>query len=234
MSARTFVQLSAAGLTCSLLITGCAKHADFLEVRDQVATIAKTQDQEQKRFEAIQRRVESLERVREPEGGKIRLDEAMTRLQKLEARLGKIEETQIAQAAQLRSDQVLAESARQARVAKPSGPAPEVPTIVPGVPSITPTSAFNLAYNDYLNGKYDLAVSGFQRFIKDFPSTSLTPNAHYWLGESYYAQKDYIRAIQSFDHVVNEYPGNEKVPLRCSNWDCRRPKRATRPSRASI
>ena len=88
---------------------------------------------------------------------------------------------------------------------------------MPGVPSITPTSAFNLAYNDYLNGKFDLAVSGFQRFIKDFPSTSLTPNAHYWLGESYYGQKDYIRAMQSFEHVVNEYAGNEKVPPHSSS-----------------
>ncbi|MCE3222118.1 MAG: putative Tol-Pal system protein YbgF [Nitrospira sp.] len=200
-----------AGLACGLFLSGCAKHADFLEIREQMSIIAKTQDQEQKRFEAMQRRLESLERVREPEGGKIRLDDAQARLQKLEARLAKIEETQFAQAASVRSDVAMAEATRQARVTKPSGPL-DPPTIVPGVPSITPTSAFNLAYNDYLNGKFDLAVSGFQRFIKDFPSTSLTPNAHYWLGESYYGQKDYIRAIQSFEHVVNEYAGNEKVP----------------------
>ena len=83
---------------------------------------------------------------------------------------------------------------------------------MPGVPTITPTSAFNLAYNDYLNGKYDLAVAGFQRFVKDFPGTSLTPNAYYWLGESSYQQKDYVRAIQSFEYLSTEYPGNEKVP----------------------
>ncbi|MEP7152091.1 MAG: tol-pal system protein YbgF [Nitrospira sp.] len=200
-----------AGLACGLLLSGCAKHADFLEIRDQVSIIAKTQDQEQKRFEAMQRRLESLERVREPEGGKLRLDDAQARLQKLEGRLAKIEEAQLVQAASMRSDLAIAEATRQARVTKPSGPL-DPPSIVPGVPSITPTSAFNLAYNDYLNGKFDLAVSGFQRFIKDFPSTSLTPNAHYWLGESYYGQKDYIRAMQSFEHVVNEYAGNEKVP----------------------
>jgi tol-pal system protein YbgF len=200
-----------AGLACGLLFSGCAKHADFLEIRDQISVIAKTQDQEQKRFEAMQRRLESLERVREPEGGKLRLDDAQARLQKLEARLAKVEEAQLAQAASLRSDMAIAEATRQARASKPPGPL-DVPSIVPGVPSITPTSAFNLAYNDYLNGKFDLAVSGFQRFIKDFPSTSLTPNAHYWLGESYYGQKDYIRAMQSFEHVVNEYAGNEKVP----------------------
>ena len=69
-----------AGLSCGLLLSGCAKHADFLEIRDQISTIAKTQDQEQKRFEAMQRRLESLERVREPEGGKLRLDDAQARL----------------------------------------------------------------------------------------------------------------------------------------------------------
>ena len=200
-----------ATLACGLVVAGCAKHADFLEIRDQLSIIARAQDQEQKRFEAMQRRLESLERVREPEGGKLRLDEALARLQKLEGRLAKIEEAQLAQAASIRSDVALAEASRQARTSKPSGPI-EVPSIIPGVPSITPTSAFNLAYNDYLNGKFDLAVGGFQHFIKDFPSTSLTPNAHYWLGESYYGQKDYIRAMQSFEHVVNEYAGNEKVP----------------------
>jgi tol-pal system protein YbgF len=200
-----------AGLACGLLLAGCAKHADFLEIREQMTIIAKTQDQEQKRFEAMQRRLESLERVREPEGGKLRLDDAQARLQKLEGRLAKMEEAQLAQSASMRSDLAIAEATRQARATKPAGPL-DLPSIVPGVPSITPTSAFNLAYNDYLNGKFDLAVSGFQRFIKDFPSTSLTPNAHYWLGESYYGLKDYIRAIQSFEHVVNEYAGNEKVP----------------------
>ena len=69
-----------AGLTCGLVLAGCAKHADFLEIRDQVSIIARTQYQEQKRFEAMQRRLESLERVREPEGGKLRLDDALARL----------------------------------------------------------------------------------------------------------------------------------------------------------
>jgi hypothetical protein len=88
--------------------------------------------------------LESLERVREPEGGKLRLDDALARLQKLEGRLAKIEETQLAQAASIRSDLALAEANRQARVSKPSGPALTRRPSCPGVPSITPTSAFNL------------------------------------------------------------------------------------------
>ena len=30
----------------------------------------------------------------------------------------------------------------------------------------TPTASFNLAYNDYLKGNYDLAVAGFESFLR--------------------------------------------------------------------
>ena len=94
----------ATGFLAGLLVSGCAKHADFLEVRDQLLTISKTQEQEQKRMEAMQRRLESLERVREPEISKQpRNDDAGARLQKLEARLARMEEAQAAQAAALKS-----------------------------------------------------------------------------------------------------------------------------------
>jgi tol-pal system protein YbgF len=85
------------------------------------------------------------------------------------------------------------------------------PPSLAGTPGISPTSAFNLAYNDYLNGRYDLAVTGFQRFLKDFPATSLAPNAYYWMGESYFSLKDYPHATQAFQKVVNDHPRSEKV-----------------------
>ncbi len=91
-------------------------------------------------------------------------------------------------------------------------PVPEAPPVLPGTPGLSPTSAFNLAYNDYLNGRYDLAVAGFERFLKDFPSTSLTANAHYWIGESHYSLKDYRKAMQAFEVVIHDYPKSEKVP----------------------
>ena len=192
-----------------LLVTGCARHADFVDLRDRLATVSKTQDQDHQRLDAMQRRLESLERVKDAEPIKPRLDEVNARLQKLENRLAKLEDGQGQTTTRVEPAPV--EQGRPAKPQKP-GTAGDTQTIVPGVPAITPTSAFNLAYNDYLNGKYDLAVAGFQRFVKDFPGTSLTPNAYYWLGESYYQQKDYVRAIQTFEYVATEYPGNEKVP----------------------
>lgn len=189
-------------------LAGCAKHADFVELREQLSTVSRSQDQDHQRVDAVLRRLESVERVRDAESSKPRIDELTARLQKLESRLAKLEDTMGQPSAKLEPMPV------EPRPSRPSKPAPPVDsgTVVPGVPAITPTSAFNLAYNDYLNGKYELAVAGFQRFTKDFPGTSLTPNAYYWLGESYYNLKDYQRAIQAFEYLVTEYPGNEKVP----------------------
>lgn len=82
----------------------------------------------------------------------------------------------------------------------------------PGTSAIKANAAFNLAYNDYLNGKYELAVTGFQRFIKDFRDSPLRPVAYYWLGESYYNQKEYGQAIQVFQQLMAEYLQSEKTP----------------------
>ena len=197
-----------------LWLAGCAKHADFTEIRDHLATVSKSQDQDQKRLDALQRRVESLERVKDSESPRQRFDpkfdELSARIQKLEGRLAKTDET-VSLLVVPKAEPSQVDPARLAKPQKP-GSAADGSTMIPGVPTITPTSAFNLAYNDYLNGKYDLAVAGFQRFVKDFPGTSLTPNAYYWLGESSYQQKDYVRAMQSFEYLSTEYPGNEKVP----------------------
>src|SRR5262245_32398562 len=205
MGPTTSMAVTAIVGTGIALLSGCATHADFVGLRDQYAALSKSQEQEHKRLEAIERRTETLENKKDVDNPKPRYDELSARIQKLESRLAKLDEGTSSPLA--KTESAPTDSVRP-KAQRPGGG----DTIVPGVPAITPTSAFNLAYNDYLNGKYDLAVVGFQRFVKDFPGTSLTPNAHYWLGESYYQQKDYVRAMQAFEYVASEYPGNEKVP----------------------
>jgi tol-pal system protein YbgF len=194
-----------------LWLAGCANHADFVELRDHLSTVSRSQDQDQKRLDALQRRLEALERVKDSDSARPKLDprfdDLSARIQKLEGRLARSEEATGVPIV----PKVEPTPGEPTRLLKPQKPTDGL-TMIPGVPTITPTSAFNLAYNDYLNGKYELAVAGFQRFVKDFPGTSLTPNAYYWLGESSYQQKDYVRAMQSFEYLSTEYPGNEKVP----------------------
>jgi tol-pal system protein YbgF len=97
---------------------------------------------------------------------------------------------------------------------RPPTPSEDKKMVLPGRPplsSLTPMEIYNLAYNDYLKGNYDLAVSGFQSFLKQFPDSTLAPHALYWLGESYYSKKEFFKAIESFDRVSKNYPKSEKV-----------------------
>lgn len=193
------------GLSMSVVdLVGCARHADFIEARNQLSAVARTQEQDRQRVDVVMRRLEAIEKLKDPEATKARFDDFSTRFQKMENRLAKLEDATNRSSAKV--DHPV--EPRPIKPVKTTPPAESV-AIVTG---ITPTSAFNLAYNDYLNGNYELSVAGFQRFVKDFPGTSLTPNAQYWLGDSYYNLKDYGRAIQTFDSLVAEYPGNEKVP----------------------
>jgi tol-pal system protein YbgF len=70
-------------------------------------------------------------------------------------------------------------------------------------------SAFRSAYKVFLNGNYDRASVEFQRFIKNYPSTTLTPQAYYYLGESFYVQKQYDPAKQALQQVVSNYPSSK-------------------------
>jgi tol-pal system protein YbgF len=206
MGVRTLVSGSAVWglLALTVVLVGCAKHADFMEMRNQLSTISKTQDQDHQRVDTAMRRLDAIERSKETDPAKSRFDDLTARFQKLESRLAKLEEATTQASAKV-------DAPTEPRVSRPVKQTTQTEQTLT-MSGITPTSAFNLAYNDYLNGKYELAVAGFQRFIKDFPGTSLTPNAQYWLGESYYNLKDYGRAIHTFDYLVAEYPGNEKVP----------------------
>ena len=92
----------------------------------------------------------------------------------------------------------------------PSGSPEELPPplVVAAGPSVT--DIYNQARIDYTQGRYALAISGFQDVLATDPSGDLADNAHYWVGESYFAQRQYERAIDSFDTVVRDYPGSNK------------------------
>lgn len=82
------------------------------------------------------------------------------------------------------------------------------PPVVAAGPSVT--DIYNQARIDYTQGRYALAISGFQDVLETDPAGDLADNAHYWIGESYYAQRQYERAIESFDIVVRDYPDSNK------------------------
>ena len=208
--------LASSSLFLVVLYTGCAKHADFVNLRQELRTSvreqaeARTQVQEQQK--ELQRRLKALEVAKESSEIRQRLQGLAGQVHALEDRLAQFEETRQSPTRHAPEAGRPSDGFPSLAVPVEPVPAPDQESAVAGLTGISPTAAFNLAYNDYLSGRYDLSIVGFQRFLEDFPSTSLAPSAYYWLGESYYHKKDYVRAMQAFERLVTGQPEHKKVP----------------------
>jgi tol-pal system protein YbgF len=64
---------------------------------------------------------------------------------------------------------------------------------------------------DITSGKYDLARSEFQDYLKYYGDTDLASNAQFYLGEIAYAQKRFSEAVTEYDKVLNNYPKSFKL-----------------------
>jgi tol-pal system protein YbgF len=81
----------------------------------------------------------------------------------------------------------------------PSGPAPSADTL------------YSNGLRDITSGKYELAHSEFQDYLKYYGDTDLASNAQFYLGEIAYAQKNYDDAVREYDKVLNNYPKSFKL-----------------------
>ena len=119
------------------------------------------------------------------------------------------------------------ESLRQAIQAMPA-PAPPQPVGDPTDPAsvatpptapvslapsgVSPGKAWDAAWNDYTSGQYDLAIQGFEFFLKTFPNSPQAGQAQLNIGNSLYLQGKYKEAIAAFQQVVTGYAGSSAVP----------------------
>lgn len=92
--------------------------------------------------------------------------------------------------------------------------APAAPTVVTRIEPATPieNSAYNEAYSKFRNGDYRTAISQFETFLVNHPSSSLAPAAAYWVGNAYYALRDFQQAIDAQNKLIATYPNSDKVP----------------------
>lgn len=88
-----------------------------------------------------------------------------------------------------------------------------VPSSGAGPGGVEPDQVYSQAYNDYLMGNYDLAITGFQDFLTNYPNSEYADNAMHYLGVCYFEQNRYEQAIQAFDQVINLYPKGDKTPV---------------------
>jgi tol-pal system protein YbgF len=70
---------------------------------------------------------------------------------------------------------------------------------------------FHQAYDDLIQGNFDLAIEGFRAFLKNFPSSEKADDAQYGIGEAHYAMRNYPEAIAALTAVINTYPSGDKI-----------------------
>jgi tol-pal system protein YbgF len=74
------------------------------------------------------------------------------------------------------------------------------------------TRDYEAALNQLKAGKYREALTGFETFIKRYPSSSFQPSAYFWAGSAALQIKEVASATHYFKQVVNNWPDDPKAP----------------------
>ena len=95
----------------------------------------------------------------------------------------------------------------------PNAPAPATPEpATPAATGTTPKQLFDLAMGDYSAGQWDLAIQGFETYLKTYPKSPMASEAALQIGQAHYAAGRFKEAIAAYDQVIASYPGTNSVP----------------------
>jgi len=89
--------------------------------------------------------------------------------------------------------------------ASPAGAAPPAMTA-------SPRQVWDAAYADYTSGQYDLAVLGFEAYIRNFPKSDSADDAQVLICAAYLADKKYQKAVDACDTAIRTYPNGNAIP----------------------
>ena len=81
----------------------------------------------------------------------------------------------------------------------------------PAVETVDPKTLYDTAYQDYSEGRYERAITGFRSYLDTFPDGGDAGSAQYWLGESHLGRGQYRAAIEELSLVRARYPESDKV-----------------------
>ncbi len=81
----------------------------------------------------------------------------------------------------------------------------------PAAETVDPKSLYDAAYQNYSEGRYERAITGFRDYLDTFPDGVDAGSAQYWLGESHLGQGRYRAAIEELSLVRDLYPESDKV-----------------------
>ncbi len=206
-------------LLAAVLLPGCAMQREYVrrgQLLDSLAVRVARVESEQAiaredlttlRADVLTQLEQSVERLDQLNA---RFDETGDRLDRIGLRLGLgrgnlTPQTQPAETSD-DAERPQPEARTQPEAAQPA----EADAVVDSGPN--PQKMYDAAYYDFTRGKYEIAVAGFEDFIRQFPDSDNSDNARYWVGECYYSMGDFGRAETEFGRVLSEYPDGNKVP----------------------
>jgi TolA-binding protein len=85
-----------------------------------------------------------------------------------------------------------------------TNPPPATPASLPA----SPQTYYEGAWSDYMSGNYDLAISGFQAYIRSFPTSPDAYKAQFNIGQAYKYSNRYREEIQAYTSMLATYKGN--------------------------
>jgi tol-pal system protein YbgF len=93
----------------------------------------------------------------------------------------------------------------------PNAPAPApIPPASSSV-GLSPTRMFEAAMAEYYAGQWTLALTGFDQFLKAFPTSEMADDAQKAIGDTHYAAGKYPEAIAALNQVIQNYPKSDKL-----------------------
>jgi tol-pal system protein YbgF len=95
-------------------------------------------------------------------------------------------------------------------VAATPPPAPAVPRSA--AVGLSPTRLFDEAKAMYWAGQNDLAVMGFDSYIKTFPRSEQADDAQLLIGSAYLQAGDNDKAVEAYDVAIRTYPNSNVLP----------------------
>lgn len=137
----------------------------------------------------------------------VRISTLSHEVETLRATFANIQQTQQAALPPPATEAGTTDPATGGQAAPPAAP-PAV--VTPG--GMSAQRMFDTAMSDYFGGQFDLAVLGFEGYIRTYATAPDVARAQYYVGESLYQLKRYQEAVTAYGRVIQNYKNSAWEP----------------------
>ena len=93
----------------------------------------------------------------------------------------------------------------------PSAPEGETPPDEAASVDSEAARMYHQPYTMYVNGDFEGAIAGFQKYLEHYSDSELSDIAQFWIAESFFSLGEYETALKEYDTMINKYPKSDKI-----------------------